>query len=100
MSTGSAFTFGLVIGVVATVIAFTLTRSRREYRPPASELVTRVSEETLARARQLVAQGRIIHAVKAVREDTGMDLVNAKAVVDTLARGPKDDGTGHFGGPS
>jgi ribosomal protein L7/L12 len=87
----SSFPVWLAIGVALTIIAFVIDRSRRAHRqphPPASELVTQVSEETLVRARQLVTQGKVVHAVKVVREDTGMDLRNAKAVVDTLPRTP------------
>ncbi|TDV46964.1 hypothetical protein [Actinophytocola oryzae] len=96
MSSGSAFPLGLVVGIALTVLAFVLSRSRRRPPPPPlDELVALVSEETLVRARQLVAEGRIVHAVKAVRDETGMDLRSAKAVVDTLPRpGRGDDGLG------
>jgi ribosomal protein L7/L12 len=92
MSAGTAFALGLIIGVLATTVVFAFLRPSRVSTPPAGELVTQVSEETLARARDLVARGKIVHAVKAVREETGWDLVRAKAVVDTLPRSPRDDG--------
>jgi len=43
-----------------------------------------VSAETLARARALVASGKVIHAVQAVREETGWSLRRSKDVVDRL----------------
>lgn len=100
MSSGSAFTLGLVVGIVVTMVTFLLVRSsaRRAPVPPAGELVEQVSEVALAQARELVARGRIVHAVKVVREATGFDLVRAKAVVDTLPRDKKDDD--HVGGMS
>lgn len=48
--------------------------------PPAED----VSAETLARARALVASGKVIHAVQAVREETGWSLRRSKDVVDRL----------------
>lgn len=43
-----------------------------------------VSEATMARARELAAAGKVVHAVKAVREETGWDLKRAKDFVDGL----------------
>ena len=94
MASGLYLVLGLVVGVVLTAVLFRLRRPAPP-APPASE----VSAETLARARDLVARGRIVHAVKAVRDETGWDLAVTKAFVDTLPRGPrKDDGVGHYGG--
>jgi len=97
MSTGTAFILGFLLGVVLMLVVFLSVRRRPQ--PPV--VVPEVREETLARARELVARGKIIHAVKVVREETGLDLVHAKAVVDQLPRtAGKDDGFGHFGGVS
>ena len=38
-----------------------------------------------AQVRALVAQGNLIHAIKAYREETGCDLQTAKTVVEGLA---------------
>jgi len=97
MSNGLYFTLGVVVGVALTTVLF---MARRRQAPPPAPLLTEVSEETLARARELVARGKKIHAIKAVREETGWDLARAKAVVDTMARGgrKKDDGFGYYGG--
>ncbi len=68
--------------------------------PPVARPVAGVGEETLARARALVAEGKFVHAVKAVREETGWDLRRSKDVVDRLkAEQPKrrDDGFGYGG---
>jgi ribosomal protein L7/L12 len=48
--------------------------------PPSDE----VGAATLARARELVAAGKKIQAVKAVRDDTGWALGRAKDFVDRL----------------
>jgi hypothetical protein len=96
MSTGTAFILGFLLGVVLMLVVFLSVRRR----PGPPVVVPEVGEETLARARELVARGKIVHAVKVVREETGLDLVHAKAVVDRLPRQRKDDGFGHFGGAS
>jgi len=95
MSSGLYFVLGMAVGAALTAVLFTATR-RRPTREPAGE----VGEEALARARELVARGKVIHAVKVVREDTGWDLKHAKAVVDRMPRQRKDDGFGPFGGVS
>jgi ribosomal protein L7/L12 len=46
-----------------------------------------VSEDTLAKARELVAGGKPVQAIKVVRDETGCGLKQAKAVVDGLSRG-------------
>ncbi|HEY0452208.1 ribosomal protein L7/L12 [Actinophytocola sp.] len=69
--------------------------------PPPPDLAAGVSEEALARASGLVANGKIVAAVKVVRDDTGWPLKQAKDVVDRLrANQPRrrDDGIGYFGG--
>jgi ribosomal protein L7/L12 len=45
---------------------------------------TEVDEETLARAREFIAAGKPIQAVKVVREETGWSLKHSKDVVDRL----------------
>ena len=46
-----------------------------------------VGDETLARVHALVAAGRVVLAVKAVRDETGWDLRRSKEFVDRLPRG-------------
>jgi ribosomal protein L7/L12 len=48
--------------------------------PPRDE----VSEATMARARQLAAAGKVVHAVKAIRDETGWSLKRCKDIVDGL----------------
>jgi hypothetical protein len=92
MSTGTAFILGFLLGVVLMLAVFLAVRRR----PSPPIVLPEVPEETLTRASALVGQGRIIHAVKLVREETGLDLLHAKAVVDRL---PRDQGQqGHLGG--
>lgn len=93
MANGLYFALGVVVGVTLATMVF---RMRLRQAPPPAPAPTEVGEETLARARDLVARGKIVHAVKAVREETGWDLLRAKLFVDTLPRSPaKDDGFGY-----
>jgi ribosomal protein L7/L12 len=50
--------------------------------PPAE-----LSPATVARARELIAAGKHIHAVKAIREDTGWSLRDAKDAMERLRAG-------------
>lgn len=43
-----------------------------------------LSPSALLRARALVAEGRYVHAVKVIREDTGLPLKEAKDAMDRL----------------
>lgn len=49
--------------------------------------VGRVFPETRQRAMELVAEGKLIHAIKLVRKATGADLLSAKQYVDGLHLG-------------
>jgi ribosomal protein L7/L12 len=89
MSSGTAFILGFFLGVLLTLAVAVAVR-RRPVAPPV--VLSEVPEEALARARALVAQGRIVHAVKAVREETGLGLAQAKAVVDRLPRNGEENG--------
>lgn len=51
--------------------------------PPPPEL----SPSALLRARALVAEGKYVHAVKVIREDTGWPLKKAKDAMDRLRAG-------------
>lgn len=98
MSSGAIFALGFVAGVLLTSAVFVSARSRLRQPLPAAELVTQVSEETMARARELVAHDKVILAVKVIRDETGWDLKRVKAVVDTLPRNrEKDDGPYYLG---
>jgi ribosomal protein L7/L12 len=69
--------------------------------PPPGEVgeVGEVGEQTLARARELAAAGRVVHAVKAVRDETGWDLRRCKDVVDRMPKKRRGDGSeGYFRG--
>jgi hypothetical protein len=92
MSSGLYLVLGLVIGSVVTGLAFARTR-----RQPPPVPTDQVSEETLARACDLVARGRIVHAVKVIRDETGWDLRRSKDVVDGMRYRRKDGG--FYGGP-
>ncbi|MFL6119582.1 ribosomal protein L7/L12 [Actinophytocola sp.] len=89
MSSGTAFILGFFLGVLLT-LAVAMTVRRRPSHPPV--VLRDVSEETLSRARELVASGQIVHAVKLVREETGLGLAQAKAVVDGLPHDRSENG--------
>lgn len=61
--------------------------------PPAAD----VTEATMARARQLAAAGKVVMAVKAIRDETGWSLKRCKDVVDGM---PKRKDDGYYGGLS
>ncbi|MGB3437446.1 MAG: hypothetical protein WBA97_01730 [Actinophytocola sp.] len=58
-----------------------------------------VSEETMARARELAAAGKVVLAVKSIRDETGWDLRRCKDVVDRMPKKNKGGGLdGYFRG--
>jgi hypothetical protein len=91
MSSGLYFVLGMAVGAALTAVLFMSTRGRAPTPAPREQ----VSEETLARARELVAAGKIVHAVKVIRDETGWDLKHSKAVVDAMPRTKKNDGFGY-----
>ncbi|PSK95891.1 ribosomal L7/L12-like protein [Murinocardiopsis flavida] len=48
---------------------------------------TPLTEEAIDEARLLIAEDKPIQAIKAIREHTGMGLVEAKSVADAIAEG-------------
>jgi len=97
MASGLYFVLGMAVGAALTTVIFISTRNQR-HGPTPSDLATQVSEETLARARELVAAGKVVHAVKVIRDETGWNLKHSKAVVDTMPRTKKNDGFGYYSG--
>lgn len=71
-----AVVMGIIVGVVRR-------RRRAGSRPPAAE----PSPEVVERLRVLLAGGKKIQAIKALREDTGMGLADAKDYVERLHAG-------------
>lgn len=85
MSSGLSFVIGLAVGAyLASMVWVGIWRRRRKL--VARAVVTEVSEETRTRARALVSQGKPVHAVKAVRAETGWDLLRATTFVNSLSR--------------
>ena len=67
-------------------------KNQVESLPPAGPLPPAappegLSPDAVARARELIAAGKHIHAVKAIREDTGWSLKDAKDAMDRLRAG-------------
>jgi ribosomal protein L7/L12 len=91
------FILGLAVGAALTTVIFMTTR--RHPPEPRQQLADHVTEETLTQARELVAAGKIIKAVKTIREETGWDLKRSKAIVDTLPRNKKNDDVGYHNNP-
>jgi ribosomal protein L7/L12 len=81
MSSGLTFMLGMAAGFVLATLFFLRDLANR--RP---KRVAEVSEDTLVKARELVALGKPVQAIKVVRDETGCGLKQAKAVVDGLSR--------------
>ncbi|WP_067817290.1 hypothetical protein [Actinomadura kijaniata] len=65
-------------------------RARREWPAWLADLGPRVPPHTRRRALVFALEGKMIHAVKAVREDTGLPLKDAKRYVDALLQQQKE----------
>jgi ribosomal protein L7/L12 len=76
-------------------VLFSLLAARRSTRdePPAPRAAPwhDVPAEAEAKARELVAHGHVIHAIKTVREASGMGLKEAKEWVEALPKRPPRD---------
>ncbi|GAA3164363.1 ribosomal protein L7/L12 [Nonomuraea roseoviolacea] len=78
--------FSFVVLFVAAIAAVAITRGVRSGTPP--RIPHPVSPQELdARVRHLAATGQPIHAIKLLRQHTGMGLKEAKDAVDGLAHG-------------
>lgn len=55
--------------------------------PPQAGSPDALGTETVTRAREHIAAGRFVHAVKVIREDTGWSLKQAKDAADRLRNG-------------
>lgn len=90
----------LIALVIALLLALVLFRRPGRATPPRTAPGTvpppvpppvappdDLGPETVARAREHIAAGRYVHAVKAIREDTGWPLVRAKNAADRLRDG-------------
>lgn len=82
MSSDVTFILGMVAGFGLATLIFLRDLVNRRPKPDPE-----VSADTLAKARELVALGRPVQAVKVVRDETGASLRQAKAVVDGLSQG-------------
>lgn len=87
--------------LLAALGAVVLLAVRGVRRPPPPVTVRTITPELQERARALLGQNKPIHAIKEVREATGMGLVEAKAAVDAMRTGslPTTDSY-EVGGPS
>lgn len=83
MSTGLQILLGVCIGVVLFVV-FRRRLVGTDKEPPAPQKypADEVSDETIDRMKALIADGKAMLAIKAVRDDTGWDLLRSKKFVD------------------
>jgi len=81
MSTGTQIALG--VGIALVVFVSVLALRRREPPPPVRE----ISRDGLARARELLSDGKLVMAVKLIRAETGLGLKDAKEYADSLADG-------------
>ncbi|GIH96858.1 ribosomal protein L7/L12 [Planobispora siamensis] len=85
---GLGWTELLIIVVIIAVVVLAVTGMVRSARRSASPPQPRLSPADLnAQAHVLIAQDKKIHAIKLVREQTGLGLAEAKRYVDDLAAG-------------
>lgn len=80
----------IIVGVgLLVVVALYASKQRAARRPAAGAAAPAVELDAAAaeQARELVAQGRAIEAIKLVRDRTGLGLREAKEAVDALAAG-------------
>ncbi len=84
-----------VLIVLAALIAITVyLATRRRPAPPMQPIAPiRLAPELEHELRHLIAQRQLIHAIKTLRQHTGLDLRTAKNIVDAMAAG--HDLTGH-----
>ncbi|MBY8870964.1 50S ribosomal protein L7/L12 [Micromonospora sp. PLK6-60] len=84
MSPGVEVVVG-VLGVVGVVLL--LVFGRGSWRPRELGAPGRTAEEGQAEVLRLVRDGRTVEAVKVLRQQTGLGLLEAKRAVDLLAAG-------------
>lgn len=84
MSTGTQIVLGLIIGVVLFLVLRRRLVGTTDATPhePARSTPDEVDAETLRRVRDLLAEGKAMLAIKAVRDATGWDLLRSKQFVD------------------
>ncbi|QBI54534.1 50S ribosomal protein L7/L12 [Streptomonospora litoralis] len=75
------------LGVIAVIGVLAARKPRRAPKAPPPHLLKPVPGPVAERAKEVVAQGRQIQAVKEIREITGYDLRTAKAIADTIRAG-------------
>ncbi|MCG5213528.1 hypothetical protein [Streptosporangium sp. KLBMP 9127] len=75
----------IIILAVVTMIAAAAGRRNRSRAPSAGP--PRIPGDLQERARLLMEQKKVISAVKLIREETGLDLKDAKFVADAIAAG-------------
>jgi hypothetical protein len=96
--------FVLLGAVIAATVLILLRRDQRR-NPPSyisawqdqRTLAPPVSDDLQGQAYALASQGKKIHAIKLVRQHTGLGLKEAKAYVDALAAGRNPPPLGHAG---
>ncbi|WP_245656582.1 ribosomal protein L7/L12 [Microtetraspora fusca] len=84
----------VIILVVVVVLVTVIVLAARAGARPSTQLAWRtpglmppISSDLQERVRELCAEGKKIHAIKAVREGTGLGLKEAKDIVDALDAG-------------
>ncbi|WP_157995934.1 50S ribosomal protein L7/L12 [Thermomonospora amylolytica] len=92
---GGPLVLVMALVLVAAPAGMAMAKASRPPRPP-REVTPAVWDE----AKELVDKGQLIHAVKVVRQHTGMSLKDAKDYVDAVKDGraprPLEPGTGRL----
>ncbi|GII04883.1 ribosomal protein L7/L12 [Planobispora takensis] len=85
---GLGWTELLIIAVIIAIVVLAVIGMVRSARRAAGPPQPRLSPADLnARAQALIARNKKIHAIKLVREQTGLGLAEAKRYVEDLAAG-------------
>ena len=85
MSTGTQIALG--VGIALVIFVSVLALRRREPKPPRQE--REISQEALAQAKELVADGWKIKAIKVIRDETGWPLKRCKDITDRMKTKPE-----------
>jgi hypothetical protein len=92
----------IILAIFVLAIVFLLRKiaarntSHARLEPPQQPQLT---EHLQLRARELIGQGKIIAAIKLIREETGLSLKEAKLAADNLAAGRTLPVPGGYGSP-
>lgn len=75
-----------ILLAAAVVIVGTVVLSRRAVRSGPDPTQVTIAPDVIARIEKLCAQGRSVEAIALLRQETGLNLLNARTIVDRVDR--------------